>query len=180
MTTISCQFISFGISEFYHLFQLSHDRKDDLDIGLMLLSHAKKDGVSPNLVMCRCLLGKNYKLVIWLHKLYCILTWCTVLQHPYEEGLAAFLLFGYVHSGGKTKQMIFVLGPPIWQINKLKFDPSINGIRHLYYGVQGTKFKRFWFPGTYWYLCDNYGYVHLIWGKHKDKPTLLLEGPYSL
>lgn len=178
MTTISCQFISFGISEFYHLFLLSHDRKDDLDIGLMLLSHAKKDGVSPNLVMCRCLLGKNYKLVNWSHKL-CILTWCMVLQHPYQEGLAAFLLFGYVHSGGKTKQMMYVLGPSDKLTSWILILPSMgSGTYIVVYREQS--FKRFWFPGTYWYICDNYGYVHLIWGKHKDKPTLLLEGPYSL
>lgn len=33
-------------------------RKDDLEVGLMLLSQAKKDGLAPNLVMCRCLIGK--------------------------------------------------------------------------------------------------------------------------
>lgn len=31
---------------------------DDIEVGLMLLSQAKKDGVSPNLVMCRCLIGE--------------------------------------------------------------------------------------------------------------------------
>lgn len=33
-------------------------RMDDLEVGLMLLSQAKKDGVAPNLVMCRCIIGK--------------------------------------------------------------------------------------------------------------------------
>lgn len=39
-------------------------REHDLEVGLMLLSQAKKDGVSPNLVMCRCFVGK----CIWLTK----------------------------------------------------------------------------------------------------------------
>lgn len=33
-------------------------RKDDLEAGLMLLSQAKQDGVTPNLVMCKCIIGK--------------------------------------------------------------------------------------------------------------------------
>lgn len=38
---------------FFHLC-----RKDDIDVGLMILSQARKDSVAPNLVMCRCLVGK--------------------------------------------------------------------------------------------------------------------------
>lgn len=33
-------------------------RKDDLEVGLVLFSQAKKDGISPNLLMSRCILGK--------------------------------------------------------------------------------------------------------------------------
>lgn len=41
------------------VFMVSFDcRMDDLEVGLMLLSQAKKDGVAPNLVMCRCIIGK--------------------------------------------------------------------------------------------------------------------------
>lgn len=33
-------------------------RMDDLEVGLKLLSQIKKDDVSINLVMCRCVIGK--------------------------------------------------------------------------------------------------------------------------
>ena len=32
-------------------------RKDDLEVGL-ILSQAKNDGICPNIVMCRCIIGK--------------------------------------------------------------------------------------------------------------------------
>lgn len=32
-------------------------RNDDLEAGLMLIAEAKRDGVGPNLVMCRCVIG---------------------------------------------------------------------------------------------------------------------------
>lgn len=33
-------------------------RKDDVDVGLMLLSEAKEDGITPNLTMFKCVIGK--------------------------------------------------------------------------------------------------------------------------
>ena len=33
-------------------------RKDDLEVGLVLFPQAKKDGIFPNIVMCRCIIGK--------------------------------------------------------------------------------------------------------------------------
>lgn len=38
-------------------------RKDDLESGQMLLSQAENDGVAPNLVMCRCIIGEFYTVV---------------------------------------------------------------------------------------------------------------------
>ena len=38
-------------------FKIVSYRKDDIEADLMLLSQAKKDGICPNIVMCRCIIG---------------------------------------------------------------------------------------------------------------------------
>lgn len=105
--------------------------------------------------------------------------WCYNILTKRDWLLFFYLDMFILHSGGKTKQMMYVLGPSDKLTSWILILPSMgSGTYIVVYREQS--FKRFWFPGTYWYICDNYGYVHLIWGKHKDKSTLLLEGPYSL
>ncbi|KAK2978321.1 hypothetical protein RJ640_017172 [Escallonia rubra] len=42
----------------YSVLFVASEKKDDLEVGLMLYSQATKDGLPPNLVMCRSLIGK--------------------------------------------------------------------------------------------------------------------------
>lgn len=46
-------------------------RKDDLEVGLTLYSQAKNDGITPNIVMSRCVIGKltNILAPIFPHQL---------------------------------------------------------------------------------------------------------------
>ncbi|RDX65611.1 Pentatricopeptide repeat-containing protein MRL1, chloroplastic, partial [Mucuna pruriens] len=41
----------------YHILGTYSGKKDDMEAAQMLLSQAKKDGVAPNLIMCRCIIG---------------------------------------------------------------------------------------------------------------------------
>ncbi|KAI4297591.1 hypothetical protein L6164_037476 [Bauhinia variegata] len=47
------------VSKQRHIFNAHTGKKDDLEAGQMLLSQAKKDGVFPNLIMCRCIIEKS-------------------------------------------------------------------------------------------------------------------------
>ena len=55
---LSSEPLKFGALTPFFLHHPVFNRKDDLEVGFMLLSQARKDGVTPNLVMSRCIIGK--------------------------------------------------------------------------------------------------------------------------